>query len=523
MPRRHEGIALEGLNRVFNLGTVAALSEGDLLEQFITKADDTAFAALVSRHGPMVLGVCRRILRDEHDVEDAFQATFLVLVRRASSIRDRGLVSNWLYGVAHRVAVRAKANAARRHRHEQTGIALDPAGDHKPPLDDLAAILDQELSRLPESLRAPVLYCYLEGLTHDEAALKLGCPVGTVRSRMSRARALLERRLTRRGVSATSMAMIPTFALQHVSESLVDSTVRAVMGAAARKTGASLLAKGVLTAMLISRVKIIATAIVLGVVTLVGAGAVAQQLSESKPVPDPADSKAQLTQSLAKIQDEEAALKAKLVKVSEQKRALQLRLAELIGSEQSEPDRVKPKRTDPTQAKRPVPSYIRWGDVIVVTSSKGDKISVYYNLTGESKPIRLFASNEPTHNVVPNFNEQAVAPSISGPKIGRIPVFSCTDSRWHVQELRETVETAEPIISEQIITYSLGRYIYAFSTLANRWDVLELPVGANAKVVVGESSATLENDGHIYDFSVQKGKWADLDVRTILDDPETEK
>jgi RNA polymerase sigma factor (sigma-70 family) len=516
-------MALEGLNRVFSLGTVSALSEGDLLERFVAKADEAAFEALVSRHGPMVLGVCRRILRDEHEVEDAFQATFLVLVRRAGSVRDRGLLSHWLFGVAHRVAVRAKANAARRHRHEQTGIAVDPAGNHKPPLDDLAAILDEELSRLPESLRAPMVSCYLEGLTHDEAALRLGWPVGTLRSRMSRARALLQRRLTRRGISAPTMEMIPSFALQHLPISLVDSTVRAVMGSATKKTAASLLAKGVLTAMLISRVKFFATAIVLGVATLVGAGAVAQQLSESKQAADPGDSKAQLTQSLAKIEDEEAAVKAKLAKLSEKKRVVQLRLAELIGSEQPEPDRVKPKPPGPTQSKRPVPNYTRWGDLIVATSSQGDKMSVYYKQTGVSRPIRLFESNQPSHQVVPIFNKKAVALSISGPKISRIPVFSFLDSRWQVQELREIVETASPLMGEQVIIYSLGRYIYAFSTIANRWDVLELPVGANAKVVVGAFTATVEHDGHIYDFSAEKGKWLDLDVRTLLDAPGAEQ
>jgi RNA polymerase sigma factor (sigma-70 family) len=204
--RRDGETVPEALNRLFHRGTVAGLSEGGLLDRFVTEADESAFAALVSRHGPMVLGVCRRALRDKHDVEDAFQATFLVLVRRARSIRDGELVGHWLHGVAHRVAVRARANAARRYVHERPGAEVDRAEESTPPTDDLAAILDEELARLPESLQAPLVLCYHEGLTHDEAAQRLGWPVGTVRSRMARARGVMQRRLTRRGITGAVAA-----------------------------------------------------------------------------------------------------------------------------------------------------------------------------------------------------------------------------------------------------------------------------------------------------------------------------
>ena len=331
MVRRHSGPVLEGLDRIFNWGTVAGLSEGDLLKQFVARADETAFAALVSRHGPMVLGVCRRALRDEYDVEDAFQATFLVLVRRAGSIRDGERVGHWLHGVAHRVAVRARANAARRHVHEQTGIKIDPARDHSPPVDDVAVILDDELVRLPESLRAPLVLCYLEGLTHDEAAHRLGWPVGTVRSRMGRARELLRHRLMRRGISAPSVAMFPSLASQHVSTALINTTVRFALGTATEKTAATLLAQGVMTAMMISKLKIFGAAIVLGVATLGGVQSFAQRVGATKAVEAPALTsgltKEQLTQSLARIDEEESALKAKLAELTARKRALQIQLA----------------------------------------------------------------------------------------------------------------------------------------------------------------------------------------------------
>ena len=151
-------------------------------------------------HGPMVLGLCRRMLRDPRDIEDAFQATFLVLVRKAPAIRDRDLLANWLYGVAYRVAVRARGNVLRRRdREARLGEIDPPARLDFGGSDEVPPALDQELNRLPARYRSPLVLCYLKGLTHDQAAEALQCPVGTVRSRLARGRNLLKRRLTARG------------------------------------------------------------------------------------------------------------------------------------------------------------------------------------------------------------------------------------------------------------------------------------------------------------------------------------
>src|SRR5262249_22929983 len=153
---------------------------------------EAAFEALVVRHGPMVWGVCRRTLRDPNDAEDAFQATFLVLARKAPSIAHRELVANWLFAVARKTAVRARAMAFRRWSREQLVATMpepEPTGDDR--TNDLLALLDEEVSRLPRKYRAPVVLCELEGKTHQEAASQLGCPVGTVSSRLSRGRAML--------------------------------------------------------------------------------------------------------------------------------------------------------------------------------------------------------------------------------------------------------------------------------------------------------------------------------------------
>ncbi len=227
--KSHSDAVLDQLDRLFNRGTVAGLSEGALLERYVA-GDEATFAALVARHGPMVLGVCRRVLRDERDVEDAFQATFLVLVRRAAAIRDGERIGRWLHGVAHRVAVRARAHSTRRFVHERSVDELVESRTAAPASDaaerrELASIIDEEVTRLPSDLRAPVVLCYLEGMSHDEAARRLRWPVGTVRSRMARAREVLRNRLARRGVTTDGAAIVAALACPSVPPHWIDATV----------------------------------------------------------------------------------------------------------------------------------------------------------------------------------------------------------------------------------------------------------------------------------------------------------
>ncbi len=175
-------------------------TDGQLLRRFVRDQDEAAFVALVQRHGPMVLGVCRRVLGHAQDAEDAFQATFLVLVRKAHAIADAERLSNWLHGVAARTASKLKVREARRRVHERR--AGTSAVDQEPdgPGADLCPVLDEEIQHLPTKYRAPFLLCYLEGKTNREAAEVLGCPPGTVSSRLAWARQRLRTRLTRRGI-----------------------------------------------------------------------------------------------------------------------------------------------------------------------------------------------------------------------------------------------------------------------------------------------------------------------------------
>src|SRR5438552_1696196 len=177
-------------------------SDRELLRRFTAQRDESAFAALVERHGGMVLGVCRRILHNGHDAEDASQAAFLVLARKATTPQWQESVAGWLYGVAYRVALKARDAAARRHAHEgRVGPrrAPDPLADIT--LRELQGMLDEELNCLPEKYRSPVVLCCLEGAARDEAAQQLGWSVQTVKGRLERGRELLRSRLGRRGLS----------------------------------------------------------------------------------------------------------------------------------------------------------------------------------------------------------------------------------------------------------------------------------------------------------------------------------
>ena len=251
---------------LFRVGAVGGLPDEELLERFAADRDEAVFEAILGRHGPMVWGVCRRILRDPDDAEDAFQATFLVLVRKAPSIARRRLLAGWLYAVAYRTAVRARAMASkRRARERQVAELPEPEAAADDRRDDLPAILDEELRRLPGPYRIAVVLCDLEGKTQKEAADQLGCPAGTISSRLTRGRAMLASRLARRGVSLSigSMAMVlAREASAALPTGLIGGTARAAVLFAAGGTAAvtpaevGVLTREVLKTMIMSRLKI---------------------------------------------------------------------------------------------------------------------------------------------------------------------------------------------------------------------------------------------------------------------------
>jgi RNA polymerase sigma factor (sigma-70 family) len=256
------------LRKVARQGGGARAGDAELLERFIAHRDGGAFALLVRRHGPMVLGVCRRVLGNEADAQDAFQATFLVLVRKATSIVPRTQVGNWLHGVAHKTALKAK-DMNRRRRVKEREAAAQGRNARDDTGDPLLEILDGELRALPEKYRAPIVLCDLEGLSYREAAARLRCPQGTLSDRLTRGRALLARRVARRCPAATAPALAallagdapaslpPPLTAWATRAGTVLAAGRALTEGAVSSKVASL-AEGVLKMLLLSKLKTVA-------------------------------------------------------------------------------------------------------------------------------------------------------------------------------------------------------------------------------------------------------------------------
>jgi len=239
-----------------------ALTDRQLLERFARRRDESAFAALVERHGPLVFGVCRRVLHHEQDAEDAFQATFHVLARRAGSVGWHESVANWLYEVALRVARKARVNASRRQLHERPAGVAEPAATPQDAWHELKPLLDEELARLPRKFRGPLVLCYLEGKTRDEASQELGWSLGTVKGRLERGRDMLRERLVKRGLSLSAaifgVALGETTASAAVPTTLVAITIQgSATGAASGSV--KTLAQGVNHDMFWTRIKTAAT------------------------------------------------------------------------------------------------------------------------------------------------------------------------------------------------------------------------------------------------------------------------
>jgi RNA polymerase sigma factor (sigma-70 family) len=281
------------LRRLLGPPCAHGLSDAQLVERFVQKRDESAFEALVGRHGPTILGVCRRVLRHDQDAEDAFQATFLVLVRKAGSIGRRQALASWLYRVAYRVALRIRIQAASRTARQKpltdvSAAVVTPSAAWS----DLRPVIDEEVNRLPEKYRAPFVLCYLGGKTNEQAARELGCPKGTVLSRLAWARQRLRARLIRRGLALsaglTPSSLMPDPAFGEVPANLVNGVQMAARyhpaglpAAGIVSVRAAALATGVLQTMLWNKMKLVATCVAAALALAGGGGMVAWQICGS--------------------------------------------------------------------------------------------------------------------------------------------------------------------------------------------------------------------------------------------------
>jgi RNA polymerase sigma factor (sigma-70 family) len=292
---------LRRLRRCAHAEDAARPSDGQLLGAFIERRDEEAFTRLVERHGPMVLGVCRRVLASVHDAEDAFQATFLVLVRKARAIGRRELVGNWLYGVAYRTALEARAKKLRRMaRQKPIADVAGPVAESPLVARELQALLDRELSRLPDKYRVPVVLCDLEGRGRRAVAQQLGVPEGTLSSRLATARKLLSARLSRHGLALGVGVLTAALGRQApaagIPPALISSTVGAAMalgaGNAAGVSGVVsanvfALIEGVLKAMFLTKLRIAAAWMVLIGALSIGTAGVAYRVVAGEPQSNP--------------------------------------------------------------------------------------------------------------------------------------------------------------------------------------------------------------------------------------------
>ena len=307
MSEKHLRSVVGNLRRVISFSQVGGIPDAQLVERYLQRRDELALEMLVWRHGSMVLNVCRRVLRDTHEAEDAFQATFLIFVRKMQAIRKSEVIGSWLYKVAYRVAIRAKARSVCRQTENHADLdhlpgnaALDDPAQ-RAAWRDLRPVLDEELNRLPEQYRTPFVLYYLEGMGYPEVAEQLGCPRGTVSSRLTRARGLLRNQLLRRGIGLSSTLLGAALAQQGAQAasaamtiSLANSTMQTILLIASGKTAgagsasaqAIALAEGVIKVMTMSRASFVAViGLALGVLGFGSSMAVKQAMYAAQASP----------------------------------------------------------------------------------------------------------------------------------------------------------------------------------------------------------------------------------------------
>jgi RNA polymerase sigma factor (sigma-70 family) len=321
--------------------------DGPLLARFVACRDEAAFAALVRRHGPMVLGVCLRVLRHQQDAEDAFQATFLVLAHKAASVLKREALGNWLYGVAYRTAQKLRSSQARRQAREKQVDEMPHRQVEPHQVEDWRPLLDQELSRLPEKYRAPVVLCDLQGQSRREVARQLRLPDGTLSRRLAAGRRLLAERLSHRGVTlsggALAAALSGSAASAQVAAPLVVATAKAAVFVAAGHLAAvatpvAVLTKGVLRAMFLTKLKIVVGAVL--VVVALGAGGVAYRSADAQTVQPPRRAEGKPQSEVEALRKEVELLRLNLLLVLEKVRAQEAELRDLRGKREAAPSRL---------------------------------------------------------------------------------------------------------------------------------------------------------------------------------------
>ena len=498
------------LERLWNSGTVSGLGDAELLKRFTSSvgpAAEQAFEALLGRHGPMVLGVCRHILRRPQDVDDAFQATFLVLVKKARSIRVDESLGPWLYGVAYRTAIRARSKVARHGLEEMNDLeaaAADPAGGAF--AWEIRPILHEELNRLPDKYRSPIVLCHLEGKSHEEAARMLDWPVGTLSGRLSRGRQLLKGRLQRRGLTASAgmlTARFPGEALQVLPSRLAELTIKTALGSGAGptiSTSVLTLTQGVLNAMLIHSLKK-AALILVSVAAVTGAfgfragwvpairggdeGAAAPEQAKTKPTTSDVPS--------TPLPNHNPGAPAPVGFGDP-------RIGQM-------PPYVPPKNF-PNLGKQGDP-YPVFGSqsILMVESPDGKGVAAMSTDAGNGDWKRYEWPRGQTATWIAG--PDVLTFSVKGEVITEIAAFSATTAEWATQRLLNPIkEQICPVVSPGCALFQEGNNFYAFSAQKGLWDVLSLREGEKPRATLSTSYIAVQQGDQIYVFPFKQAKWS---------------
>jgi RNA polymerase sigma factor (sigma-70 family) len=492
---------LHHLHTLFNVGIVSGLTDGQLLEQFACRggeAAEVAFAALVQRHGPVVLSACLGIVGNDHDAQDAFQATFFILARKSSTLWVRESLGPWLHRVACRAAVRIKVTSGRRRATERhlAEMAGNRVGSGSGISDDIVQALHEAVDRLPDHYRRPVVLCDLEGHSYEEAARQLGCPVGTVRSRLARGRERLRGRLVRRGLISggqSGPAIVRDVAPKSVPAALMKSTIEIVLHAhrgnvltaGAVSTSVTALAEGVLRAMLLTKIKTAIALTVAAGVTMVGLGLLARGSAHEHPSATP----------------ESAQTKSETINT-----------AQTAASEPTLDPRVE-------ATPRPKSPYAAPPPILTLGNFSQTKVWAYHPETKTwhtytaPKGVQAACYGKPTADLV--------APGFSGEQITEIAVFSAKAGKWSRQALNEPVKGQFSPFGggTHLALYLSGRHAYAFSSLTGRWSHQTLTEAADVRFsgnpLVADDFAVYTDyfkRRHVYGFSALTGTWEMLEV-----------
>jgi RNA polymerase sigma factor (sigma-70 family) len=508
---RRKAIAVsQDLEALWASGTLTGKSDAELLNRFVAVKDGTAEAAfreLMRRHGPMVIGVCRQILGQPQDADDAFQSTFLVLVRRARSIRVADSLAPWLYMVAYRTAQRARAVAA-RYRSAPVENLEDSMGS---PTSgscqiDLRPLLHEELNRLPAKYRDPIVLCHLEGKTHEEAARLLRWPVGTVSGRLSRGRDLLRSRLERRGLEvAPSVLAAPWLASTDtaIALPLVESTVGAAIGAAGTAIPASVLAltQGVLNNMLLHKIKISALCVLVvgGATTGVGMiGIHASHTTSKSGQSQRPDANKELSTKAAVLGTTDPLAKPDVKALPRAYEGRSIGLGPEI-------PQARLKNFPNVEQHRAV--AIRTSSMVIVQSP--DRSALQAMSLELDHPRWDKFQFPPGTTAWPTAGPDVAALMIKGKTIDRIAAFSPFRGTWVGQTLLNPIEDElNPLIGPGFALYQAGNDFYAFSAVKGTWSVLHLERNESAVVTTSAEDIEVLQGNRFYVFAVKQGEWS---------------